>query len=91
MRMLKVAALALTGLFAVTTVQAATFVSPAAKPTTETVIDLVTAKKKTSKPAKKTKAKAKKKSKAKASYRTCGTYKYFSKKDKKCVDARAKK
>jgi hypothetical protein len=70
--------------------QAATLVGPGSQPQTENVIDLAKAKKKAKK--KKAKKKGKKKGKrAKSKAGKCGTYMYFSKKAKKCMDARSKK
>ena len=71
-------------------VQAAGVLGPGSKVQTESMIDLVHAKKK-AKPAKKAK-KAKKSKKAKASKAgSCGTYMYWSSKSRKCMDARAKR
>lgn len=70
-------------------VQAAGMLGPGTKVQTESMIDLVHAKKK-AKPAKK--AKKAKKGKAKASKAgSCGTYMYWSSKSRKCMDARAKR
>lgn len=87
MRIMKVLIVALAALFAVSTVQAATFVKPAGKPTIESSIELVKGKKKAKK-AKKGK-KAKKKAGKKKGPGKCGAYMYH--KGGKCMDARAKK
>jgi len=99
MRIVKAAALALAGIFAVTTAEAAPLVS---KPVTESVIGFVQAKKDEKAAPKKAapkKAEAKKaapKKKAaakKASSKAgkCGTGNYWDKKAKKCVAAADKK
>lgn len=87
MRIMKVLIVALAALFAVSTVQAATFVKPAGKPGIESSIELVKGKKKAKK-AKKGK-KAKKKAGKKKGPGKCGAYMYH--KGGKCMDARAKK
>jgi hypothetical protein len=69
--------------------QAATFVNPGSQPGTENLAQTVAKKKKAKKKKAKKKAK-KKKAKSKGPGR-CGTYFYYSKKAKKCVDARLKK
>lgn len=79
MRMLKVLSVALAALFAVSTVQAATFVKPAGKTGFESSVELTKGKKKK---GKKKKGKASKAGK-------CGTYMYYKK--GKCEDARKKK
>jgi hypothetical protein len=79
MRMLKVLSVALAALFAVSTVQAATFVKPAGKAGFESSVELTKGKKKK---GKKKKGKASKAGK-------CGTYMYYKK--GKCEDARKKK
>jgi hypothetical protein len=67
--------------------QAATFVSPGSQPQAETMIDQVKAKKKGKKKGKKRRGKrAKSKRPGK-----CGTYMYYSKKSRKCMDARNKR
>jgi hypothetical protein len=66
--------------------QAATFVNPGSQPGTENLTQTI-AKKKGKKKAKKKKGK---KAKSKGPGR-CGTFHYYSKKAKKCVDARNKK
>ena len=69
--------------------QAATFVSPgSSQPGTENLAQDVAAKKKKGK--KKGKKKKGKKAKSKGPGK-CGTYMYYSKKKKKCVDARLPK
>jgi len=94
MRIVKAAALALAGIFAVTTAEAAPLVS---KPVTESVIGFVQAKKDDKKAAPKKaapkKAAPKKKAAKKASSKAgkCGTMMYYSKKTKKCVSAADKK
>ena len=84
MRIIKAAALALAGIFAVTNAEAAPLVS---KPVTESVIGFVQAKKDDKKAAPKKKAAKKASSKA----GKCGTMMYYSKKTKKCVSAADKK
>jgi hypothetical protein len=69
-----------------TELQAATFASPDTKVSSDNVTHQI-AKKKSKKKAGKKKGK---KAKSKGPGR-CGTYMYFSKKAKKCVDARSKK
>ncbi|KAB2912373.1 MAG: hypothetical protein F9K29_19460 [Hyphomicrobiaceae bacterium] len=71
-----------------TELQAATFVSPDSKLTTDNLTQVVKAKKK----AAKKKAKKKKKGKRAKSKGPgkCGTYMYWSKKKRKCLDARKK-
>lgn len=91
MRIVKAAALALVGLFATATVQAAPV---ATKPVTEPVVTLVQAKKEAPKKAAPKKAAPKKAApkKKKASSRFCGkTLMYYDKKAKKCVSAADKK
>jgi hypothetical protein len=78
MRMMKVIIVALAALFAVSTVQAATFVKPTGKAGVESSVVLTKGKKKAKK-------KAGKKSKA----GKCGTFMYYKK--GKCEDARMKK
>ena len=68
--------------------QAATLIGPGSQPATENVVDMVKAKKKK---AKKKKGKKKKGKRARSKAGKCGTYMYFSKKAKKCMDARNKK
>ncbi len=69
--------------------QAATLVGPGSQPQAEKVTEQVKAKKKAKK--KKGKKGKKKGKKAKSKAGSCGTYMYFSKKAKKCMDARNKK
>jgi hypothetical protein len=66
--------------------QAATFVSPGSQPGTENLAQTVAKKKGKKKKGKKKGKKAKSKGPGK-----CGTYMYYSKKKKKCVDARLPK
>jgi hypothetical protein len=70
--------------------QAATFMSPGSQPGTDNLTQTVKAKKKAKKAAKKAKKGKKKSKKAKSKAGKCGTYMYFSKKTKKCADARKK-
>jgi hypothetical protein len=69
-----------------TELQAATFVSPDTKVSSDNVTHQVAKKKGKKKKGKKKGKKAKSKGPGK-----CGTYSYYSKKAKKCVDARNKK
>lgn len=78
----------------ITPASAAPLMGPGSKVAAETSVELAGMKKKKKYVAKKVAKKApakkvyyKKKSKGK----TCGTYKYYSKKAKKCVDARDKR
>jgi hypothetical protein len=76
--------------------QAATFVNPGTKIDSNSLIEHAQAKmtKKKAKKAKKGKKKAKRKrrgKKAKSRPGRCGAYMYWSRKQRKCVDARAKK
>jgi hypothetical protein len=68
--------------------QAATFVSPGSQPGTENLAQVVKAKKK-GKKGKKGKRKGKR-AKSKGPGK-CGTYMYYSKKKRKCVDSRLPK
>jgi hypothetical protein len=68
--------------------QAATFVNPGSQPGTENLTQTIAKKKKKGK--KKAKKKKGKKAKSKGPGR-CGTFMYYSKKARKCVDARNKK
>jgi hypothetical protein len=68
--------------------QAATLVGPGSQPGTDNLIQTVKMKKKAKKAGKKGKKKRGKKAGSKAG--RCGTYMYFSKKTKKCMDARKK-
>lgn len=73
--------------------QAATFVNPGSQPAAQDMSHAVKMKKKTAKKAGKKKAGKKrrgKRAKSKGPGR-CGTYMYFSKKARKCMDARNKK
>ena len=88
MRIMKVLIVALAALFAVSTVQAATFVKPAGTPGIESSVELTKGKKKAKK-AKKAKKGKKAKMVAKKGPGQCGAYMYH--KGGKCVDARAKK
>jgi hypothetical protein len=76
MRLMKVLIVALTALFAVSTVQAATFVKPSGKAGVESSVVL-------------TKGKKKKKGGKKSKAGKCGTFMYYKK--GKCQDARLKK
>jgi hypothetical protein len=68
--------------------QAASLLGPGSQPGSDNSIELVKAKKK----AKKAKKKKKKKGKrARSKAGKCGTYMYYSKKTRKCMDARNKK
>ena len=69
--------------------QAATFVNPGSQPGTDNLTQTVKMKKKAKKAGKKKKGKRKGK-KARSKAGKCGTYMYFSKKAKKCMDARNK-
>ena len=82
MRMMKVIIVALAALFAVSTVQAATFVKPTGKAGVESSVELT-------KGNKKAKKKAKKKGGKKSKAGKCGTFMYYKK--GKCEDARLKK
>ena len=66
--------------------QAATFVSPGSQPGTENLAQIVKAKKKGKKKGKRKGKRAKSKGPGK-----CGAYMYYSKKKRKCMDARDKK
>ena len=69
--------------------QAATL-GPGSQPGTDNLTQTVKAKKKAKKAGKK-KGKKKKGKKARSKAGKCGTYMYYSKKAKKCMDARNKK
>jgi hypothetical protein len=73
--------------------QAATLLGPGSQPGTDNLTDTVKMKKKAKKKAKKAKkGKKKKKGKrARSKAGKCGTYMYYSKKTRKCMDARNKK
>jgi hypothetical protein len=66
--------------------QAASLLGPSSQPGTENSVELVKAKKKKAKKKKKKKGK-----KARSKAGKCGTYMYYSKKTRKCMDARNKK
>jgi hypothetical protein len=68
--------------------QAATLVGPGSQPGTDNLIQTAKMKKKGKKAGKKGKKKRGKKAGSKAG--KCGTYMYFSKKTRKCMDARKK-
>jgi hypothetical protein len=71
--------------------QASTLLSPGSQPAADNLTQTVNAKKKAKK-AKKAKRKGKKKGKrARSKAGSCGTYMYYSKKARKCLDARNKK
>ena len=71
--------------------QAATFVNPGSQPGVQDMTHAVKMKKKAKKKAKKKGKKRRgKRAKSKAPGK-CGTYMYFSKKGRKCMDARSKK
>jgi hypothetical protein len=67
--------------------QAATFANPGSQPGTDNLTQTVKMKKK----GKKGKKGKKKGKKAKSKAGKCGTYMYYSKKARKCMDARNKK
>jgi hypothetical protein len=71
--------------------QAATFVNPGSQPGAQDMVHAVKMKKK--KMAKKAGKKGKKKrgKRARSKAGSCGTYMYWSKKSRKCMDARNKK
>ena len=69
--------------------QAASLVGPGSQPGTDNLTQTVKAKKKAKK-AKKAKKGKKKGKRARSKAGKCGTYMYFSKKTKKCMDARKK-
>jgi hypothetical protein len=72
--------------------QAATFVNPGSQPGAEDMTHVVKMKKKKAKKKKKKKKGKKRRGKrAKSKAGKCGTYMYWSKKQKKCLDARNKK
>jgi hypothetical protein len=73
--------------------QAATLLGPSSQPGTDNITDTVKMKKKAKKKAKAKKGKKKKKKgkKARSKAGKCGTYMYYSKKTRKCMDARNKK
>jgi hypothetical protein len=69
--------------------QAATFAGPGSQPGIDTLIHSVKLKKKSAKKGKK-KGKRKRGKKAGSKAGRCGAYMYFSKKTRKCMDARKK-
>jgi hypothetical protein len=69
--------------------QAATFAGPGSQPGTDNLTQTVKMKKKAKK-AKKMRKGKKKGKRARSKAGSCGTYMYFSKKTKKCMDARKK-
>lgn len=71
--------------------QAATLLGPSSQPGTDNITDTVKAKKKAKKKAKAKKGKKKKGKRARSKAGKCGTYMYYSKKTRKCMDARNKK
>ena len=73
-----------------TDLQAATFVNPGSQPGTDSLTEVVKAKKGAKKAKKKGKKKGKK-AKSKKGPGKCGAYMYYSKKGRKCMDARNKK
>jgi hypothetical protein len=70
--------------------QAASLMGPGSQPGTDNLTQTVKMKKK-KKAKKKKKGKKKKGKKARSKAGKCGTYMYYSKKTKKCMDARSKK
>jgi len=73
-----------------TDLQAATFVNPGSQPGTDNLTQVVKAKKSAKKAKKKGKRKGKR-AKSKKAPGKCGTYMYYSKKGRKCMDARNKR
>ena len=71
--------------------QAATLLGPGSQPGTDNLTDTVKMKKKAKKKAKAKKGKKKRGKKARSKAGKCGTYMYYSKKTRKCMDARNKK
>jgi hypothetical protein len=69
--------------------QAATFVNPGSQPGTDNLTQTVKMKKKAKKAGKMKRGKRKGK-RARSKAGKCGTYMYFSKKKRKCMDARNK-
>ena len=69
--------------------QAATFVNPGSQPGTDNLTQTVKMKKKGYRKAGKRK-RGKRGKRARSKAGTCGTYKYFSRKGRKCMDARNK-
>ncbi len=74
-----------------TDLQAATFVNPGSQPGTDSLTQVVKAKKATKKKAKKKGKRKGKRAKSKKAPGKCGTYMYYSKKGRKCMDASNKK
>jgi len=70
--------------------QAATFISPGSQPGTENLTQTVKMKKKAGKKARKGKRGKKRGKRARSKAGKCGAYMYFSKKARKCMDARNK-
>jgi len=70
--------------------QAATFTGPGSQPGIDTLVHSVKLKRKSAKKGKK-RGKHKKGKKAGSKAGRCGAYMYFSKKSRKCMDARNKK
>jgi hypothetical protein len=68
--------------------QAATFANPGSQPGSDNLTQTVKMKKKSKRVGKKRGKKKGKRARSKAG--KCGTYKYFSKKKKRCMDARNK-
>jgi hypothetical protein len=68
--------------------QAATFANPGSQPGSDNLTQTVKMKKKSKKAGKKRGKKKGKRARSKAG--KCGTYKYYSKKRKRCLDARNK-
>jgi hypothetical protein len=72
-----------------TDLQAATFANPGSQPGSDNLTQTVKMKKKGYRKAGKRK-KAKRGKRARSKAGRCGTYKYFSRKARKCMDARSK-
>ena len=70
--------------------QAATFVNPGSQPGTDNLTQTVKMKKKAGKKAGKKRKGKRKGKRAGSKAGKCGTYMYFSKKTRKCMDARKK-
>jgi uncharacterized low-complexity protein len=70
--------------------QAATFANPGSQPGSDNLTQTVKAKKKGYKKAGKKKRGKRKGKRARSKAGKCGTYKYFSRKGRKCMDARNK-
>lgn len=71
--------------------QAATFANPGAQPSVDNVTHTIAAKKTKKKAKKKAKKRKGKKAKSKKGPGKCGAYMYYSKKARKCLDARNKR